>query len=85
MSLKLKYTKEMGKSRKGGLLGRRKSALALLEARYEKFKAAKEDKAPWTTTRNGVKHEHAGRTYDQECKRLAGEIEILKAKISRAH
>jgi hypothetical protein len=73
----------MGKSRKGGLLGRRKSALALLEARYEEFKAAKEDKAPWTTTRNGRIHKHAGRTYAQECKRLAGEIETLKAKISR--
>lgn len=41
----------MSRSRKGGLLARRKSALALLEARYEAFKAAKEDKAPWTTVR----------------------------------
>ena len=73
----------MGKSRKGGLLGRRKSALALLEARYEKFKAAKEDKAPWTSTRNGKPHQHAGRSYDQECQRLSREIEVLKTKIAR--
>ena len=71
----------MAKSKKGGRLGRQRSALALLEARYEKFKAAKEDKAPWITTRHGRKHEHAGRSYDQECQRLANEIARVKWKI----
>jgi hypothetical protein len=73
----------MGKSKKGGLQLRRRNALTLLEAQYEKFKSAHEDKKPWTTTRNGVKHEHAGKTYDQECKRFVDEIANLKVKISR--
>lgn len=47
-----KFTK-MSRSRKGGKYARQKTALALLEATYERFKAAKEDKAPWTTTCNG--------------------------------
>lgn len=74
----------MARSKKGGLLARRKSALALLEARYKKFKAAREDKAPWITAKNS-KHprQHPGRSYKAECLRLETEIEILKAKISR--
>lgn len=74
----------MSRSRKGGLLARRKSALALLEARYKKFKAAHEDKAPWITAKNS-KHprQHPGRSYKDECLRLEKEIEILKAKISK--
>lgn len=63
-------------------LARRKSALALLEARYEKFKAAKEDKAPWTT--HGGTKSHPGRSYGAECDRLAKEIQILKDKVNRA-
>lgn len=74
----------MARSHKGGLTARRKSALALLEAQYEKFKKAGEDKAPWTTTRNGRTHLHKGRSYQAECARLLNEINILKAKLSRA-
>lgn len=73
----------MSRSHKGGKVARQKSALALLEARYEAFKAAKEDKAPWTTSRNGKSHTHSGRSYQDECTRLANEIAILKAKISK--
>lgn len=71
----------MGKSKKGGLLARRKNALARLEATYEKFKEAKEDKKPWVSTRKGVKHEHSGRSYAAECKRLNEEIAKLKSRI----
>lgn len=74
----------MARSKKGGRLARRKSALALLEARYKKFKAAHEDKAPRTTAVNS-KHpkERPGRSYKAECLRMETEIEILKTKISR--
>ena len=74
----------MARSRKGGRLARRKSALALLEARYKKFKAAHEDKAPRITAKNS-KHpkERPGRSYKAECLRLETEIENLKAKISK--
>ena len=71
----------MGKSKKCGLLSRRKAALERLEATYEKFKAAKEDKKLWITTRNGFKYEHQGRSYAAECKRLSDEIVKLKSKI----
>ena len=73
----------MARSRKGGKVARQKSALALLEARYEAFKAAKEDKAPWTTSRKGKPRVHPGRSYQDECARLANEIKVLKAKISK--
>lgn len=73
----------MARSRKGGLLARQKSALALLEAQYEKFRKAGEDKAPWTTTRNGKLHQHKGRSYDSECARFQGEIKHLKEKIAK--
>ena len=71
----------MGKSKKGGLIARRRSALERLEATYEKFKEAKKDKEPWVSTRNGVKHTHPGRSYAAECKRLSEEIAALKARI----
>lgn len=71
----------MAKSKKGGLVARQKSTLALLEARYEKFKAAKEDKKPWIT--HGNTKVHPGRSYEAECTRLASEIKVLKAKISK--
>ena len=71
----------MSKSKKGGLMSRRKEALKRLEAAYEKFKEAKKDKEPWTTTRNGFKYEHKGRKYDEECKRMANEIASLKSRI----
>jgi len=65
------------------LILRRKSALARLEETYEKFKAANEDKKPWTTTRNGRTINHRGRTYAEECKRLSDEISHLKSLIAR--
>ena len=72
----------MGKG-KGFLLVRQKAALARLEATYEKFKAAKEDKKPWTSTRNGRVINHKGRSYAEECKRLSDEIANLKKLISK--
>lgn len=72
----------MARSKAGGLVSRQKSALALLEARYEKFKAAKEDKKPWLT--HGKTKEHPGRSYQDECTRMANEIKVLKAKIAKA-
>lgn len=72
----------MGRGR-GSLIVRQKAALARLESAYEIFKAGKEDKKPWTSTRNGRKIYHQGRKYADECKRMADEIKILKAKISK--
>ena len=63
---------------------RQRAALARLEASYAKFKAAKEDKKPWTSTRNGREIFHKGRSYADECARLAHEIEILKTKITHS-
>jgi len=74
----------MGKGR-GLLIVRQKSALKRLEAAYEKFKAAGEDKKPWDSTRNGFPVHHKGRSYNEECERLKKEISILKDKISRTH
>ena len=74
----------MGKGR-GLLIVRQKSALKRLEAAYEKFKAAGEDKKPWDTTRNGFPVHHKGRSYNEECERMKKEISILKDKISRTH
>ncbi len=71
----------MGKSKKGGLIGRRKSALVRLEATYEKIKSEENYKEPQWSTRNGVKHYHPGRSYAAECERLKGEIARLKSKI----
>ena len=61
---------------------RQRAALARLEATYQKFKAAKEDKKPWTSTRNGREIFHKGRSYEEECHRLAHEIELVKNKLS---
>ena len=74
----------MGKGR-GLLIVRQKSALKRLEAAYEKFKAAGEDKKPWDSTRNGFPVHHKGRSYNEECERMKKEISILKDKISRTH
>lgn len=73
----------MGKGR-GSLIMRQKAALARLESAYETFKADKEDLKPRISTRNGgrIIH-HKGRKYADECKRMADEIKILKAKISK--
>ena len=74
----------MGKS-KGSLIVRQKAALKRLEAAYEKFKAAGEDKKPWDSTRNGFPVHHKGRSYNEECERMKKEISILKDKISKVH
>lgn len=74
----------MGKS-KGELVVRQRAALKRLEAAYEKFKAAGEDKKPWDSTRNGFPVHHKGRSYNEECERMKKEISILKDKISKVH
>jgi hypothetical protein len=51
-----------------------------LEVAYEKFKAAGEDKKPWTSA--GGRY-HKGRKFAEECKRMQDEISSLKEKISR--
>lgn len=72
----------MGKS-KGSLVVREKTALKRLEAAYEKFKAAGEDKKPWTSTRNGRTILHRGRSFNDECERMKKEIANLKANITK--
>lgn len=70
---------------KGSLLARQKSALKRLEAAYEVFKAAGEDKKSCTTTRKGglrIIHKK-GRSYSAECSRMKQEIENLKRNISK--
>ena len=72
----------MGKG-KGSLVARERAALKRLEATYEKFKAAGEDKKPWSSTRNGRTIYHKGRSYKEECERMKTEIANLKANISK--
>ena len=74
----------MGKG-KGELVVRQRAALKRLEAAYEKFKAAGEDKKPWDSTRNGFPVHHKGKSYNEECERMKKEISILKDKISKVH
>ena len=74
----------MGKG-KGILVVRERAALKRLEATYEKFKLAGEDKKPWTSTRNGRIIHHKGRSYNEECERMRKEISILKDKLSKVH
>ena len=74
----------MGKG-KGELVVRQRAALKRLEAAYENFKAAGEDKKPWDSTRNGFPVHHKGRSYNEECERIKKEISILKDKISKVH
>lgn len=68
---------------KGSLVIRERNALKRLEAAYEKFKAAGEDKKPWSSTRNGRTIYHKGRSYNEECQRMKKEIENLKAHINK--
>jgi iron-sulfur cluster repair protein YtfE (RIC family) len=70
---------------KGSLVIRERNALKRLEAAYEKFKAAGEDKKPWSSTRNGRTIYHKGRSYNEECERMKKEISILKDKLSKVH
>lgn len=72
----------MGKG-KGSLVIREKAALKRLEAAYEKFKAAGEDKKPYDSTRNGRIIHHSGRSYNAECERMKKEISNLKENISK--
>ena len=74
----------MGKG-KGSLVVREKSALKRLEAAYEAFKAAGEDKKPYDSTRNGRIIHHSGRSYNAECERMKKEIDNLKQNISKNH
>jgi hypothetical protein len=71
--------------RKGNLVVRQRAALKRLEAAYETFKAAGEDKKPSSSTRNGRIVHHKGRTYGEECERMKKEISILKDKIAKTH
>ena len=50
---------------KGSLVVRERAALKRLEAAYEKFKAAGEDKKPYDSTRNGRIIHHPGRSYNE--------------------
>lgn len=68
---------------KGSLVIRERNALKRLEVAYEKFKAAGEDKKPWSSTRNGRTIFHKGRSYKEECERMKTEIANLKANISK--
>ena len=72
----------MGKG-KGSLVVRERTALKRLEAAYEKFKAAGEDKKPWSSTRNGRTIYHKGRSYSEECERMRNEIANIKANITK--
>ena len=74
----------MGKG-KGSLVVRQKSALQRLEATYQTFKAAGEDKKPYDSTRNGRIIHHSGRSYNDECERMKKEIDNLKQNISKNH
>jgi len=74
----------MGKG-KGSLVVRQKSALQRLEAAYQRFKAAGEDKKPYDSTRNGRIIHHSGRSYNAECERMKKEIDNLKTNISKIH
>ena len=68
---------------KGKLVVRQRAALQRLEAAYEKFKAAGEDKKPWSSTRNGRIVYHKEKSYNEECERMKKEIANLKANISK--
>ena len=72
----------MGKG-KGSLVARERAALKRLEVAYEKFKAAGEDKKPWSSTRNDRIIYHEGRSYNEECERMKKEISNLKENISK--
>jgi len=72
----------MGKS-KGSLVVRQRAALQRLEAAYQRFKAAGEDKKPYDSTRNGRIIHHKGRSYNAECERMKQEIANLKENISK--
>jgi len=72
----------MGKG-KGSLVVRERAALKRLEAAYEKFRAAGEDKKPWDSTRNGRVIHHSGKSFHQECERMKNEITLLKESLTK--
>ena len=74
----------MGKG-KGIPVIRQKVTLQRLEAAYEVFKAAGEDKKPYDSTRNGRIIHHQGRSYNSECERMKKEINNLKKNILKNH
>lgn len=61
----------------GGRTIRQRFALEQLEKRYEAFKQAKQDKHITTRKRDFV------RSYDEECARMAKEIQTLKERINK--
>lgn len=63
------------KSKKGGLMQRRRNALQRLEAKYAEFRAAKVDKKIETRKRDSI------RTYEAECARMLNEMTTLKSRI----
>ena len=70
------------RNKEGKSYARLKTALTMLEKRYEKFKAAKENKKPWLT--HGGTKSHPGRSYEAECARLSNEIAAVKAHMTKA-
>ena len=68
----------MSRSKKGGLIARRKSALNRLEATYRKFVDAKKDRDEFHTNDGRL---HSFRTYEAECDRMLSEISSLKSKV----
>lgn len=70
---------------KKGKVVRQRAALKRLEAAYEAFKAAGEDKKPYDSTRNGGKRivHHSARSFNKECERMKKEIETLRDKLSK--
>ena len=63
---------------------RRQGALARLEVTLKEFQEAKKHKEPWKSTRNGKPHEHSGRYYADECKRITQEINKLRERLTIA-
>lgn len=68
----------MSKSKKGGLIARRKSALNRLEAAYKKFVEAKKDRDEFHTNNGRL---HSFKTYESERDRMFNEITSLRIKL----
>lgn len=72
----------MAKSKKGGLVARRKSALNRLEAAYKEFSEAigKDSKSlPLYLVKKLEKHSG---NYQRECDRMLKEISVLKSRLN---
>jgi len=68
----------MSKSKKGGLIARRKGALNRLEASYKKFVDARKDREEFKTNDGRL---HSFKTYESERDRMFNEIISLKGKL----